>query len=496
MSSSKVKIIYNPKSKSDYRVSYPLTSNLISRNDVGALEKLYKNELKISENKIQEILQTKYNYSLADAKRLSAKINSDVISKLSSLYEDIKTYNEDNVYGNLGEGSIRSFNHWLQIVTAIPLYHSLGDTIGYYNGNWEFNYGNPNMGPDYVNDMIDEFIDFGGINDISLKNWRSSDDTILYLDTFQVLSEPFENINEFGQKLREAYLASVPSLVNRHPGVTTMNSLDIQQNIQWDKLPYNSRAIGAGSVMRSGCIGIFFPGKEYRYKLIKLAVECSRITHNSATAIIGSVAAALFTAYALEKVSINLWPHKLLKIIKSTIIDDYIKETRPSDYNSFMRDKLVYVGQMQKYITIRFSGINPRTDLRLMTKAVQRYKYLSENFSKNCDIPGSCGDDCIIFAYDALLQSNGTFEKMIVYSTLHPGDSDTVGATGMGFFGGFYHSVKNERIIASKVEQLEFIDRIIDLTTSDNTTIILMRIYLDNIYMNIARKYINEYTKR
>ncbi len=40
-----------------------------------------------------------------------------------------------------------------------------------------------------------------------------------------------------------------------------MQSLEAQKICTMDKLKYNSKAIGNGSAMRSGCIGLFYPGK-------------------------------------------------------------------------------------------------------------------------------------------------------------------------------------------------------------------------------------------
>lgn len=347
----------------------------------------------------------------------------------------------------------------------IPYYHSLGDTLGYHNGHWEFNYGIPNVGPEYANDMIYEFISLGGVNDISIVNWMASDDTIMYMATYQTLLEMPANIirltseliKSYGQLLRLSYLKILPRMENRHPGDTILRSLLIQENIEWDGLPYDSMAVGAGAVMRSGCIGIFQCGRDARPNLIALATETSRITHNSAVSILGSITAALFTTYGIEKKPIHRWPHKLLKILKSGIIDNYIKETRPKEYHLFVRDKVIFIGQIERYVNFRFSGFTPRLDLKIMKNPVERYRYLADNFSKrNPDFPGSLADDCIIMAYDALLESGGNIEKLIVYAILHPGDSDTVGAVAFSWFGAYYHNVKTYKVIRGKILELEF----------------------------------------
>lgn len=408
---------------------------------------------------------------------------------------------------------------WISLM--IPFYHSLGDTIGYYNGNWEFNYGEPKAGPDYVNELIYDYFFLGGVNDLSIKNWMASDDTILYIDTMYALHDTFddinsyinlpldkdkltrinnmleisdENIDKFANILKNYYILSLPYIMNRDPGALTKNSLGKQKNIEWDKLPYDADAIGNGSAMRCGCIGFFYPGRHNRKTLVQLAVESSRITHNSTIAILGSVTAALFTAYSIEKVPIHRWPRKLIKLLNSNIVDEYMEKSRPHEYKLYTSDKILYIGQWDKYMRLLMSATGPRDDMRFMKNPVQRYKYLMENFSKNCDIPGSCGDDCLIYAYDSMLRCDGSFEKLIVYSILHPGDSDTIGAISFGWYGAFYHSPRNEYLIGYRFEELEFHTALYKFMEENITK--MLKVYFFDIYLDTARRYLYQYQKK
>lgn len=380
--------------------------------------------------------------------------------------------------------------YWLELVLSVPLYQSLGDTIGYKNGDWEFNYDQKNAPAEFTNELIYEFIALGGINDLSITHWRGSDDTILYLATYRVLTQGYDNIDDFGKKLRLAYLDAYPKIIDRGIGITTKRNLEVQKNIKWDKLQYSTDDSGSGAAMRSGCIGMFYLGVHNRRNLIALATECSRITHNSATAILGSIVAALFTAYALEKIAINLWPHELLKLFRSGMIDDYIKDSRPREYTQFAKDQTIFISKWESYISKRFNGVNPKNEPSLWNP-VLRYKNLTENFSKGSPFPGSNGDDSVIMAYDALLLSGNVVEKIIVYSILHPGDSDTVGSIALSWFGAYYHSPRNLRILESKFAELEFIQEI-DILSQQNIKIMTYQ-YFYNIYLNTAQKYINLY---
>jgi len=403
------------------------------------------------------------------------------VEDFSSIYDQINIYND--IY----------FNSWVFDIWCVLLFQSLGDTLGYKNGEWEFNKGE-RADPEYANDMIYEYISLGGINDMSITNWKASDDTILYITTMQVLMEPLHSINEFGEKLQLAYIDAIPKIADRHPGETTMRSLNIQKFIAWDKLPYDKDALGNGSAMRSGCIGLFYPGKPNRKRLIALATECSRITHNSAPAILASITTALFTAYSLEKVPVAHWPHKLLKLLQSEKIDRYIKQSRPDDYHQFARDKVIFYGQWDKYIKKRFSGLKPLLDIRIFKHPVLRIKYFSENHSKgHLDNPGGGAIDSIIMAYDALLESNGSLEKLIVYSILHHGDSDTVGSIAMSWFGGVYNIRKNHDVANNLFMELEYINTYQSLITDEKFQYRLINVFNRDLKLHYARKYYNKF---
>jgi ADP-ribosylglycohydrolase len=389
-------------------------------------------------------------------------------------------------------------------------------TIGYFNGNWEFNYDNPNAPAEYVNDMISEYISFGGINDMSIANWRASDDTLMYFETFKILIFFFNdknddglhgielldafmnlfdgkkpNISSYGKEMQKGYLDLLPKMENRHMGNTTHRSLEIQKHIEWNKLQYNKDDKGSGTSMRTGCIGIIFPGKHNRKRLIIATVEACRITHNSAVAILGGITAALFTAYAIEKMPIGHWPHELLKVLRSDLIDSYMEISRPDEYKYYVRDKDLFIDQWEKYIQLRFSGTTPRLDIKHLKNPVLRYQYFASNFSKGHEnFAGGAADDSVIMAYDALLESGPSVEKLLIYSILHPGDSDTVGSIAFSWFGAYYQNSKTNDILNEKLLDLEFYNAINSNIYRGIRTFI--KIYYYDMYLHIAQSYIDQ----
>ena len=419
---------------------------------------------------------------------------SSIIEKTEAKMKQVYTLDPPIDTGHyFVESAQTDFIDWLMRIWSIPLYQSLGDTIGYRNGDWEFNHGEKEAGPEYANEMIGEFIHLGGINGLSIANWIASDDTLFYMETFVTLMQKLPSIQDYGSLLKQNYLRAWPQMENRAPGRRTAQSIQIQQNpnFKWDQLPYDPTAIGNGSAMRTGCVGIFYPGKSNRKKLIALATEASRITHNSAIAILGSITTALFTAYAIERVPIAHWPHRLLKFLDSGKIDLYVEKSRPLEAKMFTRDKSLYRSRWQSYVNFRFAGASlvPRMDKPIMQKPVERIRYLSQSYSANQKNPGSCADDACIIAYDSLLESGDNLEKLLVYSILHNGDSDTVGSIAFSWFGAYYYSKSNDALAESRFKQLEFY-KVIGAKNSIATRTKLFKVYYYDLYVHYARKFI------
>jgi ADP-ribosylglycohydrolase len=437
-----------------------------------------------------------------EAEKYTISIIEKTVAKMKEVYA-LEDPVDTQHYFNINAET--DFIDFYFMAYCIPLYQSLGDTIGYRNGIWEFNNKETaNATPEYANTMIAEFIHMGGINKLSIVNWRASDDTILYLATYDVLIKKILSIQNYGEDLRKNYVGVWSEMEGRDPGIQTGQSIRILQNpnVKWDGIHYDTSAIGAGAAMRTGCIGIFYPGKSNRKRLIALATEASRITHNSATSILGSICTALFTAYAMEKVPLAHWPHKLMNLLKSNKIDSYVKESRPMDYDSFSQDKIFFKAQWQKYIDFRFSGLVFRTDMPItMQYPVQRMEYLSSNYAHRIPVkgqkqtyitnPGSCADDACIIAYDSLVEAENNLEKLLVYSILHHGDSDTVGSIAFSWFGAYYFSKENYDLAESRFAQLEFYKRINDRSKTALRTK-FFKVYYYDLFVHFARKYIKK----
>lgn len=337
---------------------------------------------------------------------------------------------------------------------ACLILHAVGDTVGFKNGAWEF-YG---PGSDERTlEKLYEFIELGGINHISLKNWRVSDDTILHMYTADALTEDYNSLNTFGNYLKRNYLMAYDQflkegLETRAPGFATMKYLQrLKEGGKWNDAPYDLRAGGSGASMRCLCVGLAYHGEANRAKLIQFAIESSRVTHNTAVGYLGGLASALFTALAIEGKTINDWPFLLLELFNNGAILRYIKAAE-RDVISYDRDYHVFVDKWNRYVLDKFDDNRKPIQRRSSRNLVYRSRYYRETFGYKSqsigqnvvegvtvhDFIGSGGDDSVIIAYDCLLDSGNNWEKLVIYAMLHTGDTDTTGSIAAGFYGALY----------------------------------------------------------
>lgn len=354
----------------------------------------------------------------------------------------------------------------------------LGDVIGYNNGIYEFNNSNEftintighnfvEEGSNYTNFIIFDFISKCGFYNCPLPDMTISDDTILHLSVAKALIDSDENnlfTNIEKNMIKEINTPEkITIMVNKYGiGNVTLDSLKkIINGSHWSKLPYIEHGGGTGGCMRSMCIGLVYSNIEQREKLIKIALLSTRITHNNTIAWLGSITCAFLISLAINNIEPNKWIFELISLLDSNIIDDIVKENIHEDYYYYMKDKKIFVDKWKKYQQIRFDKYKLREN-KLMIFPNYRSKFYHDTFSydKNRIYPGAGGDDSVIIAYDALLDAKDNWEKLVIYSMLHVGDSDTTGSIAAAFYGATYGVTKMAKIMTKKFKMTDELSNI------------------------------------
>lgn len=341
--------------------------------------------------------------------------------------------------------------------------HALGDTIGFKNGDWEFNYFKDVITYDTTNELLYEFIDLGGINEINLENWYVSDDTILHMAIARALLKSSKKYNDkmilnIKKELVKAYNEIVidydENSKDRMPGVTTNKYIEkFRKGYDGRNSPYDKYAGGNGAAIRSSCIGLAYYGENNRAKLCEISIESSRVTHNSAIGYLGGLTAALFTAYAIEGIDIIKWPFGLIDLLSSPELMKKFTNDNIDEKDDYEK----YTNYWRKYVDMRFDDGN-LVKSKAHTNIIFRSRFHYENFTKGTGsfLIGESGYSSTIMAYDSLLDSGNVWEKLIIYSALHFGDSDSVAAIAASWYGALYGfgdvPVKNLKYLEFKEE--------------------------------------------
>jgi ADP-ribosylarginine hydrolase len=355
------------------------------------------------------------------------------------------------------------------------------DTIGFKNGQWEFNYNKNTNNIDEALEMnftiINHYMSLGGFTNLDIKGWRSSDDTILMIATIKALIDGgkekdfikryIEIYDELIQKERASGISTIKSisflkkLVSRDVGLKRQSYLDL--------IPFNDNMGGNGAAIRTGPIGIYYANNID--KLISVSITASRLTHNIPIGYLGGLMSALFASYAYKGIDPCQWIDNLIDLLKTDKINKYINSTNiGKTHDKEIKD---YFLSWHKYKEIRHSDIIkyrdkakfifPKERLLSLSEFITKEYFLDKNNVERWDLMGASGLDSVIYAYDSLLMSivpntdsiKYNAEIFLFYSCLHVGDSDSTGAIG-GFWFGALLGYNN--FDTNKIKNIEFYD--------------------------------------
>lgn len=367
-------------------------------------------------------------------------------------------------------------------IKASIFFLSYFETLGYNNGQWEFNFGaskldNRNSAAIIWLNIMHNFFALGGFSNINIKDWKSSDDTILAISTGIAClkgGKESDYINEFVSVLDDLKKDT------RGSGFNTLNTLDfIKRANSVNKLQYKESMGGNGAAMRTSTIGLIYHKEKDLDKLIENSILSSRITHNYSIGYLGGLITALFTSYAIRNIPVWEWIDELFKLYESNRIDDYMKKTNV--FEQYLKEKDSFFEKWYHYKEQRLNKFKYKPhqfiffDERLQDIEYYNSLYITPK-KDNYVFFGSSGLSATIVAYDSLLMSitsdknlidlNDTkisLDSLLFFSSLHFGDNDTTGAIAGAWFGalkGF------QNFDQEKLNQLEFHKKLQTLSDS------------------------------
>lgn len=340
---------------------------------------------------------------------------------------------------------------------ALFLLHALGDTLGYNNTLWEFNLiddVNMIMSKEHILkstlEIISDFIYKGGISAINLKGWNISDDTLFNYDIANfILNVTFDKSN----KVNENHIIELKK--NMKNTVKKQVKLDIERGFgkmsidaifTWtDKIDerhkeYNKFSGGNGCAMRTLAIGLRFYKDEDLDKLIECSIISSKITHNSPIGYLSGLCTAFFVKLAINKVHIYEWVFLLIELIESKKIKQYIDIDNNDVYDDYRNTVRIWKKYVEMFFSNKKEPLNLKTSINLIAR-IKTMIELDESIgleSVNKASAGNNGPSSVIMAYNGLIDCQGNWEKLVYYTMLHGGDSDTVGAIAGGLYGILY----------------------------------------------------------
>lgn len=306
------------------------------------------------------------------------------------------------------------------------------DTIGHNNGIWEKRYYKV-RNIEVINEILFEFIDDGGITRLNMDNKYCSYISIFYLAISKSMLKYKKLDDEFVDMVKITLMKALNNTyVDTSAGITrfvyrenkTWQLLEELNDGDIKSIEYNGELDdnNCDTCIRGLVIGLLF--HDNLELMVDMVVKCCRITNLGSKGIMAGITCAYFVLLAFNGTKIERWINELVDLLNTPMVRKYIN----FDNNVMVDDYLTYIKYWKKYQDIRFVDGKPMRN-RTTSNMIARSRYHFEHFNKEILVMGigKSSYGSVIMAYDALLDCDGKWEKMVYYSAIHPGNRSGVG---------------------------------------------------------------------
>lgn len=271
---------------------------------------------------------------------------------------------------------------------------------------------------DYVYELIFSFIEKGGITKLDISKNKVTDATIYNMATIKGLLDNYNFIKYYldEHKKIEYYQITDRIFHNNVKNIKDVNTSDI-----------NNTSIAC---VKSIGIGLLYEDID---KIFKACYESTVKVTDNGTAIIGSFIAALFTSCAIKQKKCEEWLEILIEIFNSGILIKLLNEKYHLDLKKFINKVNLFKERIEgkkENISIKYPQV--------------RGSYYYRNFAEKSNIImfGNKCDDCILIAYDCLLDchvnNEPSFEKLVYSAVINIGKNNMIGSLACAWYGALY----------------------------------------------------------